>query len=348
MAKQLVSEQLVVKGLVVKQLSREQLADRLLIIIRERTDWPFQLTWLVQETMSDPRRILTALELLMSWGYHLRMASDSVSFLAPADSLTATEIGYQLKTKLIGRQILSYHSVGSTNDMATRMAESGSAEGLLVTAEEQTRGRGRLGRHWHSPPGNGIYLSILLRPSFKPEMAPGVSIMTGLALADALAGYFGDRVQIKWPNDLLISGKKVAGILTELSAEQNRINHLIVGVGINVNQRAGDFPQNIRPTATSIRRALRKTGRFTDRIRLLQQFLVNFEREYQLYVNHQLKKSLSRLGRYSSLTGRKVEILSGKNRLIGTAKGIDATGALLLESDGKTSAVSSGEITIAK
>lgn len=331
-----------------ENISGEQLADRILVIIRKRVDWPFQFVWLAEETASTPHRVLSALDLLISWGYHLIMASDSVSFHAPADSLNSTEIGYQLKSKLIGRQILSYRSVGSTNDMAARMAEGGSAEGLLITSEEQTRGRGRLGRHWHSPPGNGIYLSILLRPSFQPEMAPGISIMTGLALADALAKYFGDRVQIKWPNDLLISGKKVAGILTELSADKGRINYLVVGVGINVNQRASDFPEDIRSTATSIRRALRKTGRFTDRIKLLQQFLLNFEKEYRKYSNHQLGKSLSRLSKYSSLTGKKVEIISGRQRLHGKAKGIDGSGALLLESDGKTIAVNSGEVTIAK
>ena len=167
---------------------------------------------------------------------------------------------------MIGHQVHAYQSVKSTNDIAVRLAESGAPDGTIVTAEQQTGGRGRFGRVWHSPSGCGVYLSVILRPTLHPEQAPGMSIMTALALAETLSEYLPGKIQIKWPNDVLISGKKTAGILTKLSADHKRISYVVIGVGININHRSENFPDELKPIATSVRIGLRRK---CDRVALL-------------------------------------------------------------------------------
>jgi len=152
-------------------------------------------------------------------------------------------------------------------------------------------------------------------------------------------------VKIKWPNDLLIGGKKTAGILTELSAERDKINHVVVGIGINVNHGVGSFPEEIRATATSIRRAIRKK---VNRVELLQRFLVYFEKEYETYSRHGLRKSLPKVRRYSSLIRCHVKIKSGKNITEGMAVDIGPDGSLILECDGARKTISAGEVTVVK
>ena len=327
------------------RLENEQLADRLLPIIRKKPGASIELEALARKLKADVDSVQSAVETLASWDYKIKKRANSVTFVEAPDTLTATEIAFGLKTKSIGRNIYAYKAVKSTNDLAAEMAESDQPEGTIVVADQQTKGRGRLGRQWHSPEGTGIYLSIILRPDFPTERAPAVSIMTAIALADTLVKYNPGEVRIKWPNDVLIGGRKVAGILTELSAEREKINHIIIGVGINVNQAVGDFPEEIRQTATSLRRSLKKKVR---RVDLLQAFLVSFEKEYAGYKRYRLKKSHAKLRKYSSLIGHEITLSSGKHEETGKAVDIDIDGRLVLERDGEKSLINAGEVTVVK
>ena len=248
-------------------------------------------------------------------------------------------------TKFVGQNIHAYKSVKSTNEIASFLAESGEKEGTVIVTEEQTQGKGRLGRRWHSPPKAGIYVSIILKPAFTPDEAPGLAIMTALALADTFGELTSGKIQIKWPNDILLNGKKVAGILTELSAEKKKINHVIIGIGINVNHTKEDFPDDLKTVATSLRIINKKKA---DRVNLLQSFLKAFENEYRKYQKNRLKTSLKKIRKYSSLIGSWIKLNYGNKIIEGLAVDIDTNGALIIEIEGEKISINSGEVTVIK
>ncbi len=326
--------------------TREKKADDLIAHIRRRPDHFFKWDRLAAKLMVNQDSLIEIVQTVTDWKYRLKVRKNQgVSFVAPPDLLTDTEIDYKLKTAWLGRTVYSYGSVKSTNDVAVKMIEKAAPEGAIVTAEEQTKGRGRFTREWHSPPGAGIYVSIILRPALRPEDAPGIAIMTAVALADTVSHYNPGLVQIKWPNDVWINGRKTAGILTELSAERNKIHHVVVGVGINVNHQAKDFPEELRKQATSVRRELRRK---VDRGELLRLFLYNFEREYHKYLRYRLKNSHAKIRRYSALIGHEITLAFGKNTKTGLVKDIDRNGAMLLETDKGIETITAGEVTVVK
>lgn len=323
----------------------DTLAEALLGVIRARPGEAFDRAKLAIKLKATPDDIHAAAARLASWDYRLKQRRQTLVFLNAPDLLTDIEIRHALKTKQIGAFLSCFRTVQSTNDVLTQMAEAGAPHGTVVTSDEQTRGKGRLGRVWHSPPGTGIYVSILLRPPFPPEKAPAISIMTALALADAIGVYLPNDVRIKWPNDVWIGGRKVAGILTELSAEKGKIDYIVVGTGINVNHGVGNFPEELRPIATSVRRALKRK---VSRVELLQNFLRNFESEYERYVKHGLKKSHARVRRYSALIGQPITIRTGNHEVAGMAVDIDVDGRLIIERDGQQVPITAGEVSVVK
>jgi BirA family biotin operon repressor/biotin-[acetyl-CoA-carboxylase] ligase len=324
----------------------EKLAESIVAVIRTKPKQFHSYKSLAKKLQVERVYIEEALVQIVAWGYRVRRRRrEAVAFIEAPDLLTATEIGNKLKTKAIGSVAHCYGIVRSTNDLAVQMAENGAVEGTIVTAEQQTQGRGRFGRTWYSPLGAGIYVSIILRPKFRPERAPGLSIMTALALAETLRAYPPAEVTIKWPNDVLLRGRKTAGILTELAAEKDRIGHVVVGVGINVNQKAGDFPPEIRDSATSLRRYVKRR---INRVELLKSFLHHFEKEYAAFQKDGLKGSRARLRRLSSLINRNIRLQSGAHLLDGKAVDISPDGALILESRGHRLTISAGEVTVLK
>jgi BirA family biotin operon repressor/biotin-[acetyl-CoA-carboxylase] ligase len=324
--------------------ARFSLPDDLLLQLR-KSGKPVAITALAKRYKVDSSAIEQVIASIASWGYHLKRTKETVQFVEAPDILSATEIGYGLKTRLIGKQVHSYRSLKSTNDLAADLAEHGAPEGTVVTSEEQTKGRGRLGRVWHSAAHNGIYVSILLRPDIRPDQAPGISIMTSLALLEAFASFTKKPLAIKWPNDLLLSGKKVAGILTELNADRGKINHVIVGVGINVNHDRDDFPETLIERATSLKLANGKPAR---RVELLKEFLRCFEKQYARYLRSGLKSAHASLKKHSSLLGKEVTIRSGDSSQTGRAIDITANGELVLDHDGARIVIAAGEVTVAK
>lgn len=282
---------------------------------------------------------------IKSWGYEIFHSFDRIEFIAAPNSLIDTEIKYKLETKYIGKKIFTYQETKSTNDIASNYACSGEDEGVVIIAESQSQGRGRLGRVWHSPPLKGAYISIILKPDFESEFAPAVSILAALSLAEAVKEFTDEKVQIKWPNDVLINGKKTGGILTELSADNKKINHIIVGIGININQTTDDFPNELKEIATSLAIESKKE---INRSELIKRFLTHFEIEYEYYKKDKKLTQIDRIRSLSSLIGKEITLSFGKNQITGKAVDIDSNGALLVLDDEKTHVINSGEVTIVK
>ena len=247
-----------------------------------------------------------------------------------------------LKTKWVGETIHFSQETDSTNLRIRALAAEGCREGALAVAELQTAGRGRLGRSWTAPAGTSIAMSLLLRPAFAPERASMLTLVMGLSVAEACR-HMGLEVSIKWPNDVVIGGKKLCGILTEMQLCGAAIDHVVIGTGINVNLT--EFPEELRETATSIQL---ETGHEADRNLVLSEVLSVFENNYERFLETQdltlLKESYERL-----LVNRDriVRVLDPLGAYTGTARGINARGALLVErEDGTLEEVSSGEVSV--
>jgi len=288
----------------------------------------------VYEGIVELRKLGYKIETERGKGYRL---------ISVPDTFIPLEINYNLKTKILGKNIFSYRVLKSTNDSAYRLAEEKAPEGTLIVADKQTSGKGRLGRKWFSPPGRGIWMSLILRPKIPPAKAPGLSLCTGLALIQSIKDKTGLEADLKWPNDCLIEGKKVAGILLELSAELDKVNFIIIGVGINVNQSQSDFPKNLKGKATSI---FLESGKRFSRVELLKGFLQRFEKIYMNFKTFGLKFYREEIKSSSSLLGKKVKLLYGKEKLKGLAKDIDENGSLILETRKGERTVTAGEVTL--
>jgi BirA family biotin operon repressor/biotin-[acetyl-CoA-carboxylase] ligase len=326
--------------------SLNDLSDRVLKTLRGRSSGRFTLDQLSRKNKCEKSDIVFAINLLRQTGYEIKADRQKRFRLVSApDIMLAAEITHGLKTKLIGRTVYAYKSVQSTNSLASQLAEVKAPEGSIVVAESQTKGRGRLGRSWHSPESAGIYLSIILYPDIDPATAPGLSLMTAVSLAETISAYKPKTLHIKWPNDCLVNGRKVAGILTELSADVGTINHVIVGVGINVNHRRRDFPPEISRIATSLRAELKKP---VHRVEFLRLFLANFEKDYIRFKKSGLLLHRKKALQYSNLIGRKVRLdMSGKI-ISGKAIDIDKYGSLVLETPEGRQSFNAGEVTVLK
>lgn len=262
-----------------------------------------------------------------------------------SDTLCPEEIRVNLKTNIIGSEIVYYPSIGSTNDEAKKMANEGCQEGTLVIAEHQTGGRGRKGRTWDSPFGMGICASIVLRPQISPLKAAGLTLVTAVSTCRALKLFTGLPVKIKWPNDIRINHKKIGGILTELNVETGSVNHAVVGIGINVNNKI--FPDELKQIATSL---VIESGNKTEfnRALILCSILNEFECDYKAFVSGHLEDLLNEWRGYSDTLGSIVQVVGINNSHIeGKAVDIDNDGALLIEKkDGTIIRVISGDVSI--
>ena len=243
------------------------------------------------------------------------------------DSLSPKAVRQGLHTQWLGKEgVYCFDLLPSTNCEAKRLALSGVPEGTIVLADAQSQGRGRLGRHWVSPRGKGLYVSVILRPQVPPEWGSRTTLAAGVALAVAIEE-LGVRPSLKWPNDMMVGHRKVAGILTDVSFQKNRIASVIVGVGVNVNTRREDFPVSIRDVATSLRL---RAGRSIPRVTLLQRFLRQLEAWYELLCQGSFERILKTWRNYESILGSLVEVYMPGSRLLGVAEDIDAHGGLLV------------------
>jgi BirA family biotin operon repressor/biotin-[acetyl-CoA-carboxylase] ligase len=252
---------------------------------------------------------------------------DSRLDISLESNLSSQAIRQGLETRWLGRQeVYCFDVVDSTNLEAKRLALKGAPEGTVVVAEGQSQGRGRLNRHWVSPRGKGLYLSVILRPQLPPEWGSRIALTAGAALAVAI-GEIGLRPELKWPNDIMIGHRKAAGILTEASLDAKGMGSVIVGVGINVNTGEEDFPVSIRNLATSL---CLSAGQAVSRVRLLQGFLRQLEIWYELLRQGSFERILEAWRHYESILGRLVEVCVGGTKLLGVAEDIDSDGKLLV------------------
>jgi len=260
--------------------------------------------------------------------------------LSVPDLLLPAEISHGLGTVAFGRRIVYLPRTASTNDTARDLARRGVPEGTLVVAEEQTAGRGRRGRSWYCPFGRGLLFSLVLRPAVRPACAPQLTMLAAVALARAIEEVTGLVPGIKWPNDLLLGGEKVCGILTELEAEPEMVSHVVIGVGVNVNVPAEDLGPH---AATSLQI---RTGRVVGRVRLLQEALRRLEEWYRVWCSGGFPAVRSEWQRLSVTAGRLVLVHLGGRTISGRAVGIDEEGALILElPDGGRERLVAGEVT---
>lgn len=258
------------------------------------------------------------------------------------DSISAEEIKAGLDTAKIGQTIYAHDTVNSTQLLAHEAASKGAAEGTLVIAEQQLGGKGRLGRPWHSPKGTGIWMSLILRPQMPLPKAPQITLLTAVAMAETIREELQLPVKIKWPNDLFLHGKKVCGILTELNAESDRINYLVIGIGINVNTVESDFPAELSHVATSLRI---ETGRPIRRAGFIQAFCRCFEQKYRVYLSEGFEPVRKEWEAHSYSLGRNVTVRTIHSSLEGKAIGLDPEGVLIVEdSDGNQHKVYSADV----
>jgi BirA family biotin operon repressor/biotin-[acetyl-CoA-carboxylase] ligase len=249
------------------------------------------------------------------------------------------------KEKLIGREVLFFSEIDSTNREAHDRAEKGAREGTVVIADSQSRGKGRRGRSWESPSGSNLYLSIILRPLIPPPAAPQITLLAGIAAARALSGVSGLECRIKWPNDILLRGRKLAGILAEMEGKDSKVRFVILGVGVNVNWRREDFPDDLRQTATSLRA---ETGKEISRAAVAAGLLHELEEEYVSFLREgfsaRIREEWSRL---SWVLGKPVTLSLPEATISGRALGLDPEGALLvLDGEGKTHRFIAGEVSL--
>ena len=274
------------------------------------------------------------IEAVQNKGYRLRLNPDVLSY---------SELKSRIRNNWAGSEIYYYEETGSTNIDAKRLGEEGAAHGTIVVADKQNAGRGRRGRVWQSPAGKDIYFTILLRPSFEPDKASGLTLVMALSVAQAVERKCSLKAGIKWPNDVVLNGKKICGILTGMNMETDYIQHVVIGVGINVN--LDEMPEEISQTATSI---LWESGEKTARAELLQEVLARFEENYGMYEKESdLSYMLEEYNSYLVNVGKQVKVLDPKGEFEGIARGINASGELLIETpDGKVAEVYAGEVSV--
>jgi BirA family biotin operon repressor/biotin-[acetyl-CoA-carboxylase] ligase len=244
----------------------------------------------------------------------------------PSD-IAAEAIQSRLTGRIIGRRLQVVAEIGSTNDAVMAAGQAGAVEGLAVLADRQTSGRGRRGRSWASLPGVGICTSILLRPSVPPLQAPLLTLMAGLAAAEAITSVAKIAPVLKWPNDILLDGRKAVGILTEMATTGQRIGHVAIGIGINVHQRSEDFPASVRGTATSIDLA---AGRRVDRAEVAAALYDSLDRWYTAVCGDGMSMILNAARARTSTLGQPVTVDTGEEKWQGTALDLDDDGALLV------------------
>ncbi len=281
---------------------------------------------------------------LRSEGYVIRAVQNKGYYLLEKpDVLSKEELESAIDSEWAGKTVYYYSVTDSTNSCIKVLAEEGAKQGTLVVADMQSAGKGRRGRSWYSEAGSGVWMSILLRPEFEPNQASMTTLVAALAVAEAIRDVSGLDARIKWPNDIVINGKKVCGILTEMSLEADYISYVVCGIGINVNHR--EFPEDIKATATSL---MLESGEKVSRIQLISELWKHFEKYYELFCADGDLKHLK--AEYNSILVNKdkqVRVLEPKGEWSGKATGINNKGELLVETeDGSVNKVYSGEVSV--
>ena len=271
-------------------------------------------------------------------GYQLQSVPDRLV----ADDL----IGLVAGNHVIGRDIRVFEETNSTNDIVEKLARDGVKEGAVVFAEAQTRGRGRLGRKWLSPARRGLWFSVLLRPDLRPQAATQLTVAAATALCRAIRAQTELTPQVKWPNDILINGRKVAGVLTELAAEIDHVKHLILGIGVDVNLKASEFPVELKKVATSLKI---ESGRHLNRLDLAAAILRELDADYHRIQRGRFAEVADEWEEQCITLGHRVRIHIGNREITGRAEALDDDGALLVRTEhGHLERIIGGDVMLEK
>lgn len=324
------------------------LDEKILNVLRNNTDSHVSGEELCESCGVSRTAIWKHIEKLRSEGYDIE-ASPHLGYrlIGIPDSLIPDEIKWKLKTKLIGKSVISYKLVDSTNTVAYGLAEKGQKDGTVILAEEQAKGKGRQGRRWISPSNGGIYLSCILRPEITPNEIPKITLLSAVAVAKSIRQFTALNAMIKWPNDILVNNKKVCGILTEMKAEQDSVDFIIIGIGINVNTPIRLLPK----AASSLKEELGRRGKAEDlsRIELTRKLIENLEGEYFLMKREGFKPIIEEWKELSAMLGSRIKVIMQNRTFEGQVHNIDEHGALVVRTEsGVLEKVSSGDIVMAR
>ncbi|WP_017472181.1 biotin--[acetyl-CoA-carboxylase] ligase [Amphibacillus jilinensis] len=285
--------------------------------------------WLSEQLDISRTAIWKQIKQLKSDGYQFEaVPNKGYRLISQPDKVSENTIYWGLNTNWLGKTLEHYEEIDSTQRLANQKAQVGAQEGLVIVSDRQTKGKGRLDRNWDSDNAKGIWLSFILRPKLLPSEAPQLTLLTAICLADTIKSLTNVEPSIKWPNDLLINEKKIAGILTEMQAEQDQIHYLVIGIGLNVNQNQSDFPSGLGNIATSLATVANQEFHKQEIIRDL---LMRFETYYQNYLTDGFKMIKSKWESYAYKLGEILTYRSGKQRSQGKMIGIADDGALIIE-----------------
>jgi BirA family transcriptional regulator, biotin operon repressor / biotin---[acetyl-CoA-carboxylase] ligase len=284
-------------------------------------------------------------------GYEIDSSSKKgYRLVAIPDAILACEISDGLSTSIMGREILCFDSIDSTNNLAKKIAHEGCVDGTVVVAEIQTAGRGRLGRSWASTAKKGIWMSIVLRPALPPEDIQVITLAAAAAVARTIRRVTGISAGIKWPNDIILDGRKVCGILTEMSSDMEQVNFIVLGIGMNVNHAAEDFPPELQLVATSLAAHAARSNpdrSMFNRCEIIRTLLEELEPLYTAINNGAVEEIIDEWRRYSVTLGRQIKASVRNSEYIGTAVDITKDGKLVVDcNDGQRREFISGEVMV--
>ena len=285
-----------------------------------------------------------AINQLKEAGYEIEAQQNKgYRLMAAPDLMTEAEIKSLMHTEWVAKEVLYFDTIDSTNTKAQELAEKGYPSGTLVVADKQESGKGRRGRSWVSPSGTGIFMTLMIKPDINPNNASMLTLVAALAVAKAITSVTGEEALIKWPNDIVVNGKKVCGILTEMNAQFDYINHIVVGIGINVHNES--FPEEISQMASSL--MIEAGGKRFHRAQIIAETMSYFEQYYDTFLKTQDLSALVR--EYDELLvnrNKSVRVLDPKEPFDGKAMGITPKGELIVETWESRKLVSSGEVSV--
>lgn len=285
-----------------------------------------------------------AINQLKEAGYEIEAQQNKgYRLMAAPDLMTEAEIKSLMHTEWVAKEVLYFDTIDSTNTKAQELAEKGYPSGTLVVADKQESGKGRRGRSWVSPSGTGIFMTLMIKPDINPNNASMLTLVAALAVAKAITSVTGEEAMIKWPNDIVVNSKKVCGILTEMNAQFDYINHIVVGIGINVHNES--FPEEISQMASSL--MIEAGGKRFHRAQIIAETMSYFEQYYDTFLKTQDLSALVR--EYDELLvnrNKSVRVLDPKEPFDGKAMGITLKGELIVDTWESRKLVSSGEVSV--
>ncbi|HTD68181.1 MAG TPA: biotin--[acetyl-CoA-carboxylase] ligase [Candidatus Limnocylindria bacterium] len=319
---------------------------KILSMLREADETGITSASLATKTGSNAAAVSQRVVELCRLGYDIESTPHlGYRFLSAPDLLHADDLVSRLSpNRIVGRDIQVFQETSSTNDVVEKLARDGVAEGVVVFAESQTKGRGRMGRKWLSPPGRGLWFSVLLRPLMPPSSVTQLTIAAATAVARAVRVETGLALQIKWPNDILIHGKKAVGILTELSAELDQVRYVVIGIGVDVN--ITEFPAELAEIATSLSAA---AGKNFIRAEIAAAILRELDTDYARVTRGEFAALAEEWEQQCVTLGQRVQIHIGDRTVAGRAESLDNDGALLLRTDyGHLERIVGGDVVLEK